>query len=144
MHNSFPSHFFKGLVLTAVLPISTSLLLISMGKALASGDFSRTCQNIKLYTNRYMGRVYLNGDCRMRDGNIDHFAAIDLGDYITNNDGKILWSRDGNFQDSCTPPKLFNSHILGTTCRKRNGQYVYGEINLNEHIANIDGELKYD
>ncbi len=137
MRISRPSQFFKALGLTAALPISASLLMISMGKALASGQFSKTCDNIETDEP-----VYLVADCRTRNGSVN-YTSIDLNDYITNDNGHLRWASHGDFEKTCYIIGVYEN-TMGARCRARNGQYVEDNIDLDKHIANINGVLTYE
>jgi hypothetical protein len=136
------SRFFKALGLTAALPISASLLMISMGKALASGQFSKTCDNIHIEGIPFTKSVHLVADCMRRNGSYNLRTSIDVNELITNDNGHLRWQSRGDFGESCEILGVDDSY-LGTTCRARNGQHVDDAIDLDEHIANINGVLTY-
>jgi hypothetical protein len=135
----------KLLSLTA-LSISAIFLIIPMGKSLASGEFSRTCTDERLTANLRTNRTSLLASCTRRNGSVNKNALINISEYIANDDGKLNWRKGGQFQRSCRPPQLrFNQGaVLLTTCKTRNNTEVSASIRLDDHIANIDGELKYE
>ena len=145
MRISRPSQFFKALGLTAALPISASLLMISMGKAQASGQFSKTCNYTALQPPKnFSKKAILTADCRRRDGSINYEASINLNNYITNDNGYLRWASNGDFQESCYAAELIGPHTIEALCRARNGNYYYDDIDLDDHISNINGNLVYN
>ena len=78
MRISRPSQFFKALGLSAALPISASLLMISMGKAQASGQFSKTCNYIEIKANAFSKTAKLIADCRRIDGSINYDTSLTI------------------------------------------------------------------
>ena len=81
------------------------------------------------------------GDTK-RDGSTNSHTNILLDLYIANDDGSMVWRRDGHFGASCSQPSLEGSE-LRASCKKRDGSAVTASINLGENIANIDGILSY-
>ena len=144
MRISRPSQFFKALGFTAALPISASLLMISMGKAQASGQFSKTCNYITLESKDFSKRAILTADCRRRDGSTNSGASINLNDYIVNDNSYLRWASHGDFQESCEAAYLIDQHTMEAICRARNGDYYYDDIDLDDHIANINGNLVHN
>ena len=108
------------------------------------GDFSMTCQNLKLKSVNFSQTAMLTADCIRRDKSTHTGAQINLNDYITNNHGRLQWSPGaGDFQQSCSGDFLFPTGVLTAFCR--GGQQMENPlpINLNLHIANDNGDLKY-
>jgi len=61
---------------------------------------------------------------------------------VANIEGKLVWQRDGNFARSShnievSPDGSVLKCISGTS----SGQKVPAQLNLSEHIANIEGKL---
>lgn len=107
--------------------------------ALATGDFSNTCREINL-----VNQTTVRAICKRRDQS-EQYTTTDLNRYIANADGQLSWDLNGGkFILTCQQPNLLGEiQRLGAYCKKRNGATQITFINLNEHIANIDGFLKY-
>ncbi len=139
---------FQAFGLTTTLAMSAGLLMMSTGKALATGQFSLTCYNIQLYAPNYSKTAKLTADCRRRDGSIHYRTSINLNDYITNNNGRLQWQPRGDFQESCYDSDVETEGSTGlyirTFCLDRQQYPHEAYINLDEHIANINGDLIYE
>lgn len=108
-----------------------------VGNAWATGDFSQTCRNINLEGS------LLTAECEQVDGYTYVPTAIDLNDYIGNINGTLEWG-DHLFTLTCYDTKV-NGNLLTGKCKKRDGYRLDStSINLDEYIANIDGELTFD
>lgn len=111
-------------------------------KAMATGNFSQTCANIELNGSS------LSADCRKINGSGQE-TTINLDDYIGNLDGTLSWG-DHLFSRTCKDIYLGQllsnrEYVINASCEKRDGYtYKATEINLDNHIANIDGVLKYE
>jgi hypothetical protein len=112
--------------------------------ALADGDYSRSCRT----TSLLVGTV-VEAKCKRRDGSTNDGASINLNDYIANDNGKLVWRRGGNFKGSCGNIRLgggipfTGDPVLAATCLTRDRHLARPSINLDDNIANIDGELVY-
>lgn len=142
------SKLFKVSVLAAVLPINASLLIISMEKAEANGNFSQSCTITGFNAQDFSKTAVLTANCRRRDGSIHYGASINLNNYITNRFGNLKWQSGGDFEESCyqiglesqgTPSPTFMSGF----CYNENGYANGTSINLNENITNNNGNLQY-
>jgi hypothetical protein len=114
-------------------------------QAMATGEFSLSCDKDKIEIN---GSI-LSTSCTKSNGNSQE-TSIDLDKYIGNLDGKLSWS-DKNFSKTCkniAPAQLLNTRqlILVAECQPAVGGDTYypSELELDAHIANIDGTLKYE
>jgi hypothetical protein len=111
------------------------------------GGFSLTCHNLRLNSVNFSKTAVLTADCNRRDKSIHTGAQINLNDYVTNNHGRLQWSPGaGDFQQSCGGDFLYQSGVLTAFCR--GGQQMGNPenpvpINLNDRIANDNGDLKY-
>lgn len=107
-----------------------------VGNAWATGDFSQTCRNINLEGS------LLTAECEQVDGYTYVPTAIDLNDYIGNINGTLEWG-DHLFSLTCYGTTVEGNRLTGE-CEKRD-RYTLDNtsINLDEHIANIDGELTF-
>ena len=138
------------------LVLSGSFLL-KPNAALAGGGFAQSCDSLILYKNS-PGMLYAH--CRRTDGTWNEQARIQLNDHIKNDNGTLEWQPNGNFLGSCDwdtnpqadsgffptglnqqPPNFIGLHA---PC-KNNGEAknISPDINLNDHIINDNGDLKY-
>jgi hypothetical protein len=137
--------YLKTFGLITMVGVSASLAM-PVAKAQAwPGGFSMTCHNLRLNGVNFSQTAMLTADCVRRDKTTHVGAQINLNDYITNNHGRLQWSNPGggDFQQSCGGDFLFQSGVLTAFCR--GGQQMENPlpINLNAHIANDNGDLKY-
>jgi hypothetical protein len=109
---------------------------LSVGKALALGQFSRTCQG------SVVNGSTLSAKCQTTSGNFVP-SSINLNPYIENVDGVLKW-QSGNFIETCRSTALTGPSIMSAQCKTRAQQWVSTKINLDEHIANINGKLTYE
>lgn len=118
---------------------------ISMGifhsQAWAIGYFSKSCTNSEMISS------FLLSSCSRKNG-ITNKTWIDLNKYISNDDGLLKWKNDDGFIESCEGIRLSSS--LATKHTEMNadceieGYLVENNIDLDEHITNIDGQLEYN
>jgi len=120
-------------------------IAISLGlfpsQAWATGDFSKSC-----YYSELSGSV-LSSICYEADGQTENTTSIDLDLYISNVDGLLKWDSSGGFIESCEETRLASSFLTRHTeiyadCEILD-YFVETSIDLDEHIANIDGVLTY-
>lgn len=104
--------------------------------ALALGQFSQSCADTSI-----SGSV-LTATCYRADGSTLKTSSIDLNSYIENVDGFLVW-QPSNFIASCDSTIVAGSNTLAAQCKSRDQALQYTEVDLNEHIANIDGTLTY-
>lgn len=109
--------------------------------AWATGQFSQTCEKIELSGSR------LSASCETISGRYTK-TSIDLDRYIGNIDGTLEWG-DALFSLTCHDLDLAQSlrggtYVLAGNCETRDQENSATEINLDEHIANIDGELEFE
>ncbi len=112
---------------------------------MATGQFSPTCDNEKIEID---GST-LSASCEKRNGDSQE-TSIDLARYIGNLDGKLSWG-DKDFSKTCKNINLAQllstkQLIIVAECQPAVGGDSYSptEIELDAHIANIDGTLKYE
>lgn len=114
--------------------------LISFGllahDALALGQFSKNCADTDI-----SGSV-LTSTCYRADGSTLNTSSLDLNPYIENVDGFLVW-QPSNFIETCSFTTIIGSSTLVTNCKSRDQALQHTEIDLNEHIANINGTLTY-
>ncbi|MBV9378567.1 MAG: CVNH domain-containing protein [Alphaproteobacteria bacterium] len=151
--------YLKSFGLVTMVAVTASLAL-PMGKAQARGDFSSTCTNLKLNAVDFSKTATLTADCKRQDQKdpkkATHYgASINLNEIITyDQNSRLKWARrpgGGDFQQSCSkdglgwlaPAPMFpfpgQGSMLYAFCK---GNHV-GVIDLNDNIANINGDLKY-
>jgi hypothetical protein len=123
-----------GLAVLFTFVMSFSILTNS---ALALGEFSKTCNNTVI-----KGSV-LTSTCERAQGGVYKTTSFDLNPVIENVDGTLEW-QPSNFIETCRNTKLSGPSELTAECKTRAQQFVSTRINLDDHIANIDGTLKYE
>jgi hypothetical protein len=125
-------------------------MLTSMATAQASDlprGYSQTCQNLGYdeETGELLAR------CQTIDGEYQH-TFIELNKYITNDEGKLVWSREGNYIYSAGNCNITNStdslpgELTDLECdgvKSSNGEIWSVAIVLDEHIENVNGRLEY-
>ncbi|ROT40757.1 hypothetical protein SODALDRAFT_348932 [Sodiomyces alkalinus F11] len=122
--------------------------------ALAAANFHEHCWNIKINTDRW-NHSPLEMACRdSRTGDI-WYNELDLNKCITNVDGNMRWSREGNYSHSVE--KLFLDRrgpgidltrvMLNGNCRKDSGNpllpptWWFCAINLSEEVKVDRGQV---
>ncbi|WP_287310364.1 CVNH domain-containing protein [Moorena sp. SIO1G6] len=101
-----------------------------------AGNFSQTC-----YDSSVSGSI-LSSICQRMNGSWQP-TAINLDEYIENIDGGLTWQY-GNFSQTCYGTGLSTPSVMASECLTRDQRLVPTSINLDQHIANIDGTLKYE
>ncbi|QRV80905.1 AAA family ATPase [Ceratobasidium sp. AG-Ba] len=99
-------------------------------------SFSRSCSDIKLE-----GSSTLVALCTRAEGSEPTTSRLDLDCVIGNINGSFRWG-DKSFSHSSTNITL-DGVILRANLRKINGEYCRDRIDLNECIANANGQLVY-
>lgn len=99
-----------------------------------SGDFAESCRGIYVYDST------LVAECKRVDGWWTS-NELELNDYVTNNDGALRRRDDGDFAGSCDRIQVVQDGVLNARCRKIDGTWRRSSLDLNEFIANYDGEL---
>lgn len=116
--------------------VAVSFMLFA-GSAFALGDFSMTC-----YDTHTSGST-LTSTCYKADGRTPQTSSIDLNKHIANIDGTLKW-QPSNFIETCRYASIERSSTLTAQCKTRDQRWVSTKIDLDDHIANIDGTLKYE
>lgn len=104
--------------------------------AWALGDFSQTCRNASISGST------LSASCEKANGGYQD-TKIDLNPNIGNVDGSLSWA-DQNFIQTCRSISLSGGSTLKAECKRRDQSWTNASINLDNHIANIDGSLRYE
>ncbi|MFN6465675.1 MAG: CVNH domain-containing protein [Nostoc sp. DedVER02] len=107
------------------------------GNAWATGQFSQTCKNISVNGST------LTATCEKADGRTPSTTSIDLNPHIANLDGTLDWDGD-KFALTCDNIGLAGASRLRAECETADGDTLGTYIDLNEHITNIDGTLKFE
>jgi len=141
--------YLKTLGLITMVGVSANLAM-PMGKAQAGG-FGLTCNNVKLDAVDDSKKAILSADCKRKDPTKTLYSSINLNDYLANSGG-LVWATHGDFQQTCNNDRLHVVNLLGlhlgTLAANCLGVGPFGlpgdsVIELNEHITNDDGTLKY-
>jgi len=105
--------------------------------ASALGGFSQTCYDASISGST------LTASCEKADGYTMNTSSINLNSTIENIDGSLKWQPD-NFIETCRNTKLVGGDIMDAECKTRSQRWNSTSINLDDHIANINGVLKYE
>ena len=106
-----------------------------ISRSSAQGNFSQSCFNSEISGST------LYSTCRRINGSLNN-TSINLNSVIENINGSLKW-QPKNFIETCRYTDLTKSSIMTAQCKTRSQRYVNTSINLDDHIANIDGVLKY-
>lgn len=109
---------------------------LAAGGALALGKFSQTCRNIQVKSSE------LSASCERANGGYQP-TSINLNPFIENVDGALKW-QPGNFIETCRGTAIAGGSTLKAECKTRAQDFVSTAINLDDHIANIDGNLRFE
>jgi hypothetical protein len=110
--------------------------MISIKVYLMKGQFSQTCKDIQVSGSK------LSASCKDENGRYNQ-TSIDLSPYIDNVDGTLKW-QPKNFIITCKDTAVSNGNKLKAECKTRKQEFVPTAINLDDHIANINGHLRYE
>ena len=105
-------------------------------QAWALGNFSQSC-----YDSVIDGSV-LYSTCQRMNGSYKP-TSTDLNRVIENIDGSLKW-QPANFIQTCKNTQLVSPSVMSAECKTRDQRFVGTQIDLDDHIANIDGTLKYE
>jgi|SRR6516165_6076594 hypothetical protein len=140
--------YLKTLGLITMVGVGASLAM-PMGKAQARGDFSKTCTNLNVQSADFSNTASLTAACTNQHGK-SVSASINLNDLIADDqDGNMEWASHGHFQRSCLHSFIENPfdepkpHNLAAFCLTAAGLEVQTDIDLDQHIANINGRLVF-
>ncbi len=116
-------------------------IVVSLGifthSAWALGSFSLTCYDTSI------DHSVLTSTCERAEGGVYETTSIDLNPIIENVDGELTW-QPGDFILTCRGTDLIGSSQLVADCKTRDQRWVSTSIDLDDHIANIDGTLEYE
>lgn len=105
--------------------------------AAALGDFSQTCRDVSINGST------LSASCAKADGFTQNMSSINLNADIENVDGNLTWQPD-NFIETCRNTQVVNGSMMSAECKTRAQRWNSTNINLDDHIANINGVLTYE
>jgi hypothetical protein len=142
--------FLQTFGLITMVAVSANLVL-PMGKALARGNFSLSCVSLNVKSADFSSTALLTAHCTRKDKSVNNKASINLNDLIADDqDGNMQWASHGHFQQSCLHSGIESipfgeprPHHLAAFCLRANGSEVNTDIDLNDHIANDNGNLKF-
>ncbi len=98
-------------------------------------SFSLTSKNIEI-----SAEGVLSAECKNVTGQY-LYSTLDLNPYIGNIDGNFQWGSD---KFALTSSNLsVSGSILSGKLKKNNGNTNDSTINLDDHIKNDEGHLKY-
>ncbi|WP_375500274.1 CVNH domain-containing protein [uncultured Nostoc sp.] len=119
--------------------MSFCFFVVSASEARADGRFSNLCQRAYMTGNQTL-TVY----CKSSSGG-ESGQYLNLGRYITNNDGTLAWKSEGNYQDSCTNTFLEkDNHTIKSSCKKIDGSVVNSQLDLDKNlVVDDDGIINY-
>lgn len=129
--------------LAFVLAFAVSLNFV-VDKAMATGQFSLTCDK----DNIAIDGSTLSANCQKSNGGREE-TSLNLDQYIANHNGTLAWG-DSDFSKTCKNiglAQLLGSKqlILVADCKTAaENAYTPTEIELDAHIANVNGTLKYE
>jgi hypothetical protein len=110
------------------------------------GDFSRSCQNIRLPAPVVGGLALLTAECR-HDGDQYNHDGIDTDNFIGNNDGVLVWGGRG-WSHTCREAHLSHHSdgvYLEALCWRADGHTAcWSGLHLDDHISNDSGHLRLD
>ncbi|KAF2271515.1 Cyanovirin-N [Westerdykella ornata] len=111
--------------------------IIATQAAPTATGFSKLCKDITLTGS------WLVANCPDNNG-ASIQSSVYLPSKISNSDGNLVWSVDGQYQGTCITCSITSDGILHCTCWKAQGHTRDATINLEEHIAVYNGHLLSD
>ena len=125
-----------------VASIATTSFL-GQNVALAGGGFSASCPARAGYwvlTSKFLLEAFCYDEGHNLRG-----TEVSLGDHIANDDGRLVWQRNGGFQGSIVNSNcsLLSEGVTVLNCEvyRRNGTIAVSSITLDDEIANYNGNL---
>ncbi|CAK9857010.1 unnamed protein product [Sphagnum jensenii] len=116
---------------------TTVLLGRLVGHLNACGNFVASCNGISISGST------LSATCRDENGNSD-FTELDLNPHLANING-VLEPGSG-YIETCTSQggsEEGSSFNIFAECRQENGNVIRTSFNVNNNVANINGELQW-
>ncbi len=120
------------------MPFQAILVILAAVGIVSAQNFKLTCVNYKLNRN------VLSGYCRKID-ELYTETSISLSLGISNDNGSLIWEEDGKYAATCEGCRLQpdKRSVMGCLCQNSNRDLLYTEIDLNDGISNINGELEF-
>jgi hypothetical protein len=97
-------------------------------------QFQLTCRNFSLR------RSVLFAQCKTTAG-LFVDTNIDLNRCISNMNGVLTRTANGNFFLTCNHCNLFRKWFLRCRCKRTNNSFFNSDLNLSQFITNINGQL---
>ena len=116
----------------------TVACLNPLGKQALAGGFTRSCEDVRLVSGRYL---YAN--CKDRNATFRGQTSLDLMDRVGNKNGN-LGLYGGGYLKSCKNLGSDNINTIWADCRTYNGDWRSTRLNLDDVISNSDGNLTFD
>ncbi len=101
------------------------------------GNFVASCNGISISGST------LSANCKDKNGN-SHFTTLDLNPHLANIDGVL--QPGSNYIGSCTSQggsQGGSSFTIFAACKQKNGNVVSTSFNVNNNVANINGQLEW-
>lgn len=128
-------------------------LILSCGIVNAEGGFANKCEDFQLATPNLKAKcpgIHCHASpppTQLSSSNKQatqvEQSVINLDNYVTNNDGNLQWKRGGGFSKTVSDCYL-RGPVIHCSTRTIRGGWRSSELNLNERIANNNGNLVYD
>ncbi|PLB53417.1 Cyanovirin-N [Aspergillus steynii IBT 23096] len=121
------------------MQIEALLSVLSLSAlAAAGGDFAASCTDIDLISGHTLNALCYGDGFKER-------SFLDLNKcYATIEDGSIVPRKDGGFYGRCKSCAVTLKGILMCTCEQAEGFARTVQVDLNEHISNINGHTHCD
>jgi hypothetical protein len=106
-------------------------------QASGCGNFVASCNGISISGST------LSANCKDKNGN-SHFTTLDLNPHLANIDGVL--QPGSNYIGSCTSQggsQGGSSFTIFAACKQKNGNVVSTSFNVNNNVANINGQLEW-
>ncbi|CAM6045845.1 unnamed protein product [Sphagnum compactum] len=121
----------------ASVSASDTPLLSNATQASGCGNFVASCNGISISGS------LLSATCRDENGN-SHFTELDLNPHLANINGVL--EPGSNYIETCTSQggsEEGSSFIIFAECRQENGNVVPTSFDVNNNVANINGQLQW-
>jgi len=70
-------------------------------------------------------------------------SNIDLGNYETNRNGKVMYQKRGKYYKSCKDCSISQRLVLSCKCQDCKGKWKNSSVRVGSFIQNIDGKFKF-
>jgi hypothetical protein len=106
-------------------------------QASGCGNFVASCNGISISGST------LSATCKDKNGN-SHFTELDLNPHLANVNGVL--EPGSNYIATCSSEggsEEGSSFIIFADCKQKNGNVVSTSFNVNNNVANINGQLEW-